>query len=96
MNIADLQAKQGNVTLTAKVTEVGQPREFAKFGSSGKVANATIQDSTGTIQLTLWNEQIDQVHVGDSVTITNGFVNEWKGNLQLTSGRQGTLTVEKK
>ena len=93
MQISELQAKQGSVALTAKVIEIGAARGFAKMGSSGRVANATIQDDSGTITLTLWNEQIDQVKVGDEVTIGDGFVSEWKGNLQLTTGRRGTLKV---
>jgi len=96
MQIADLQAKQGNVNITAKVIEVGQPREFAKFGNTGKVSTAIIQDSSGQMSLSLWNEQIDQIAVGDEVTIANGFVSEWRGNLQLTTGRMGSMTVKKK
>jgi replication factor A1 len=96
MQIADLQPKQGNVNITAKVIEVGQPREFSKFGNSGKVATALIQDPSGQMSFSLWNEQIDQVAVGDEVTITNGFVSEWRGQLQLTTGRMGAMTVKKK
>ena len=96
MQISELQPKQGSVALTAKVIEVGAAREFSKMGGSGRVANATIQDASGSITLTLWNEQIEQVKVGDEVTINDGFVNEWKGNLQLTTGRRGTLKVTPK
>jgi replication factor A1 len=95
MQIKDLEPKMGKVEITAKVTEIGEAREFSKFGSNGRVATATIQDDTGSVSLTLWNEQIDQVHVGDEITISNGFVNEWKGNLQLTTGRLGSLAVKK-
>ena len=95
MQIKDLEPKMGKVELTAKVVEVGEPREFSKFGNNGRVANATIDDDTGRVTLTLWNEQIDQVAAGDEVTISNGFVSEWKGSMQLSTGRFGTLTVKK-
>lgn len=94
MEIKELQPKQGNVDIVAEVTEKGEIREFEKFGKQGSVCNAKIKDATGEIALTLWNEQIEQVNVGDTVHITNGYVNEWQGEMQLTSGKFGKIEVE--
>ena len=58
-----------------------------------RVADATIEDETGTITLTLWNEQTEQVNVGDRVRIENGYIKSFRGELQLNSGKYGTLTV---
>lgn len=93
MNIAELKPKQGNVDITVEVAEVGEAREFAKFGNAGRVATATIKDESGKMLLTLWNEQIDMVKPGIKVKITNGFVSEWQGEKQLTTGRLGKLEV---
>ena len=93
MAIKDLQARQGKIDLEAEVIEKETPREFAKFGKVGKVCNAKIKDDTGTVKLTLWNEQADQVNLGDTIKITNGFVGEWQGELQLSTGKFGTLEV---
>ncbi len=93
MAIKDLEIKQGNVDLTAEVVEVGEVREFNKFGKTGRVATAKLKDETGEINLSLWNDDIDKIKVGDTVQIKNGFVNEWQGTPQLTTGRQGTLEV---
>jgi len=93
MEVKDLQPKQGKVDITLDVTEKGDVREFNKFGTAGRVCNATAKDATGTIQLTLWNEQIDQVNVGSKVKITNGYVNEFQGDKQLTTGKFGELTI---
>lgn len=93
MAIADLQAKQGNVEITAEVISKEEPRTFDKFGKSGRVCNAVLQDATGKVKLTLWNEQVDKVNVGDQVQIKNGYVNEWQGEKQLTTGKFGTLDV---
>jgi replication factor A1 len=93
MKISELQAKQGNVDLVAEVAEVSESKEFSKFGKAGRVANATLKDETGEIRLSLWNEQIDQVKLGSRIHIKNGFVNEWQGEKQLTTGRQGTFEV---
>jgi len=93
MEIKDLQARQGNVEIVATVKDISEPREFEKFGKTGKVANATIADESGQIKLTLWNEQIDQVKLGNRIHIKNGYVGEWQSELQLSTGKFGSLDV---
>ena len=93
MAVKDLQARQGNVDLVLEIVEKGDVREFEKFGKKGRVCNATAQDETGKIKLTLWNEQIDQIDVGDKIHLTNGYVGEYQGELQLSTGKFGKLEV---
>ena len=93
MQIKDLKPKQGNVDVIVDVVDVGDVREFNKFGKPGKVATAIAKDETGDIKLTLWNEDIDKVKAGDKVHLTNAYVNEWQGEMQLTTGRMGKLEV---
>ncbi len=95
MKISELQPKMGNADVEAEVIEKTDAREFSKFGRTGRVANAIIQDSSGKVKLTLWNEQVDQVDVGDKVIIKNGYVSEWQGEIQLSTGRMGTLEIVK-
>jgi replication factor A1 len=84
------------VNVEAKVMEKGEPREvMSRFkDETYKVADAIVADETGSIKLTLWNEQIDQVNVDDTVKIENGYVTSFKGEIQLNVGRYGKLTVE--
>lgn len=96
MSVKDLQARQGNVDLVLEVVEKGDIREFEKFGKTGRVCNAVAKDDTGQIKLTLWNEQIDQVDVGDKVHLTNGYVGEYQGELQLSTGKFGQLEIVEK
>ncbi len=93
MAIKDLQARQGQVDLIAEITEKGDIREFEKFGKQGRVCNAKIKDATGEMSLTLWNEQIDQVKVGNKIHIINGWVSEWQGEKQLSTGKFGQLEI---
>ena len=93
MTIKDLKIRQGNVDIEVDIVDVGEVREFEKFGKSGRVATAIAKDETGDIKLTLWNDQIDQVKAGDKVKITNGYVSEWQGEPQLTTGKMGKLEV---
>ena len=93
MAIKDLKIREGNVNIVVDVVDVGEVREFEKFGRSGRVATAVAKDETGDVKLTLWNEQIDQVKAGDKVKITNGYVSEWQGEPQLTTGKMGKLEI---
>lgn len=95
MFIKDLQARQTNVDVEAEVLEIGDVREFSKYGRQGRVANAIVTDGSGKVKLSLWNEQIDKVRPGDKVVIKKGYVGEFQGELQLTTGKFGTLEVVK-
>lgn len=96
MNIKELQVKQGNVEVEGKIVEKGDVREWSKSGNAGKVCSAVIKDESGTIKISLWNEQTDMVNVGDKVKIVNGYVNEYQGEKQLTTGRMGKIEVVEK
>ena len=95
MKISDIRDGDRNVNVTAKVIEKSDAREVrSKYNNETyKVADATLEDETGTIKLTLWNEQINQVRVDDRVKIENGYTKSFRGDVQLTSGKYGTLQV---
>ena len=61
---------------------------------SYNVATAVVADDTGSIKLTLWNEQIDQVKENDNIKVENGYVTSFKGDIQLNVGKFGKLTVQ--
>jgi len=83
------------VDVEAKVTQKSDTREVTSRYSNEtyRVADAIIKDVTGTIKLTLWNEQIDQVNVDDTVKIENGYIRSFRGEIQLNIGRYGKLSV---
>ncbi|MBU0615764.1 MAG: hypothetical protein KJ601_06740 [Nanoarchaeota archaeon] len=93
MQVKDLQARQGKVEIVLEIAEKGEVREFEKFGKKGKVCSCKAKDDTGNIILSLWNEQVDKIKVGDKVKVTNGYVGEWQGEKQLSTGKFGTLEV---
>ena len=93
MAIADLKVRQGKIDIVVEVVAKEEPRGFEKFGRTGKVCTATIKDESGEMKLSLWNEQCDNVNVGDKIHIINGYVNEFQGVPQLTTGKFGRLEV---
>ena len=96
LNIKDLRNGMKRVTVEANVVEKGETREVRSRykDETYNVADAVVADETGSIKLTLWNEQIDQVEVGNKIKIENGYITSFKGEVQLNVGKFGTMTVE--
>ena len=91
MKLSELQPRQGKVDIDVTISEIQPPRTFNKMGSEGKVANATVTDGSASVTLSLWNEDIEKFAVGDKIKITNGYVGEWQGQLQLSAGKYGKI-----
>ncbi|MBU0980641.1 MAG: hypothetical protein KJ709_07565 [Nanoarchaeota archaeon] len=96
MALKDLQVRQGDVNIKVELIEKGDIREFQKFGKAGRVCSAKVKDDSGEMVLTLWNDEIDSVKVGDKIHIVNGYVSEWQGEPQLSAGRFGKIEVVEK
>ena len=91
-SIGELRAGMNHVTLKAEVLEVTPPkRVVTRFGNYASLAKALIADETGKIKLCLWNEQIDAVSAGDTVQIENARTSTFRGERQLSLGKNGTL-----
>ena len=91
--ISELTSGQGNVDVEGTITEIGETRTFNKFGKELSVANAILKDDSGSIKLSLWNEDVTRFKNGDNIKITNGYVNEFQGEKQLTSGKFGKIEL---
>jgi len=96
LKIGELRNGMKNISIEAKVTEKSEPREvMSRFkDETYKVATAMIADETGTIKLTLRNDQINKVSINNVVKVEKGYVTSFKGEIQLNIGKYGTLTVE--
>jgi replication factor A1 len=94
MNIRDLRDGMRTVEVEGDVLDVSTPRDVSlRTGGQAKVADATLKDETGTIKLSLWDSQIDQVKKGSHVKVSNGYTNQFRGEVQLNIGRYGKLEV---
>ena len=94
VKISDIKEGDSEINIEAEVTEKSYAREVrSKYGRVLMVADATLKDETGKITLTLWNEQVRQVMVGDKVKIENGYAKSFRNMLQLSTGKYGKLTV---
>jgi len=90
--IATLRANS-NATIEATVTAVSPARDVTTSRGPSRVADATLQDETGTITLTLWGDDVSRYSVGQKVKITDGWVKDFRGKLQVSMGRSGKIEV---
>jgi hypothetical protein len=98
MQICQINKNIRLASLQAKIIDKSENKWlYSKFdGSIHKLSIATISDNTGSIELLLWNDQIDKVSVGDSVEVQNGQVKMHRGQFQVHVGKKvGKLNVIK-
>lgn len=91
MKISELKTGQGNVEVEGTLKDIGDVRSFNKYGRELRVANAILSDESGAVKLTLWNDDVTRFKNGDRIKIVNGYVSEFQGEKQLTSGKFGRM-----
>ncbi|HEC95228.1 MAG TPA: hypothetical protein ENI45_04600 [Thermoplasmatales archaeon] len=93
MKISELKPQNSFDELVLKVVEKNEPREILKrFGGTARVCDLVGRDEEGdTVQITLWNDEINHVEVNETIKIINGWVKEWNNQLQVSTGRNGRI-----
>jgi hypothetical protein len=91
-SIGDLKVGMNHINLEAKVVEITKPRLVStRYGNCASLAKAVIKDESGKIKFALWNDQIDAVSPGDTVKIENARISAFRGEMQLSLGKNGNI-----
>jgi len=98
LKIRNLVSGLRAVDLVARVMRAFEPREFEKNGKKGRVLNLLLGDDSGTVRLSLWNDEIDSIEKekikeGDVVKISRGYVKT--DNREMLEVRLGRGSMEK-
>lgn len=95
VKIEELTPNSRGVNVTVKVVSKSQARDVTsgRDYSVHRVADALVGDETGCVYLTLWDDNVDRVNEGDTVSIKNGYVNLFRGSMRLNIGRYGTFEL---
>jgi len=98
VKIGELNPRSKAVNVIAKAVSKSEVRDVSsrRDGESHKVCDALVGDETGCVYLTLWDDAIEKVNEGDTVSINNGYVTLFRGNMRLNVGRYGTLEIAEK
>jgi len=93
IKIERLDPRSRQVNTVVKVVNKGAPRDTVSRvdGSAHRVSDVLVGDETGTIYMSLWDENIDRVNEGDTIAIKNGYVSLFRGSMRLNVGRFGSF-----
>jgi len=87
MKVSDLRDRSPVDELKLTIESLGETRDT----SYGKVQSAVAKDDSGTCTLSLWNDQIGQYNAGEDVIIRKGWCKEFRGQMQVSTGKFGTI-----
>lgn len=95
VKVSGLTPDSRAVNVLAKVISKSEIREIAagRDGAAHRVSDALVGDETGCVYLTLWDDNITKINEGNIVSVKNGYVNLFRGNIRLNIGRYGTLEL---
>jgi len=89
--VEELSPEDDDVEITGTITELPTPRAVSTRYGQKKITTVTFEDDTGSIDLTLWEEEIDAIEEGVKVHIEGAYVREWAEDIQLNIGRDGNI-----
>ena len=92
-NINDLNENSKNVNATIKVIEIGEAKNIpSRFGDK-RVCEVKVADASGSILLSLWDDQIGKIAVGDTLSIQNGYISIVRNSMRLNIGKYGKMLL---
>lgn len=100
LKIGGLTSGLNNVSLTGRVLHIFPAIKFTRVdGREGKLVRMLLGDSTGTVDVLLWDEKADQIiagriEPGKIVRILHGYTRERRGNVELNVGSRGEIYQE--
>lgn len=95
--IGNLQNGQQRVLVEGCVENISNVRTVTskKTGEELRVADAILSDETGSVRFILWNDHIRQVKLNSKIRIEEGYVKEFRDELQLSIGQWGMIITLK-
>ena len=88
MRVDELTPRSSRVSMAVKVLSMDEPRDI----ESGEcVCEGLVGDETGTIVMSFWNEECDQVAVDATIWLKDARATLVRGSLRLSLGKFGSL-----
>ena len=96
VKVETLTPNSRGVNTIVKVVSKGEIRSVTgRDYSVRRVADVLVGDETACLYMTLWDDKIDAINEEDTMNITNGYINLFRGNMRINIGKYGSYeTVE--
>lgn len=94
VKVETLTPNSRGANVIVKVVSKGEVRSVTgRDYSVRRVADALVGDETASVYMTLWDDKIDAINEGDTLHVTNGYINLFRGNMRLNVGKYGSYEV---
>lgn len=91
--ISDIKAGMRDLTVRARVVDVGPTREVETRYGRASLAVARLEDETGSISLNLWREQVGKAKKGSTILVRKAFAKSFGGSVEISVGKDGSISV---
>ena len=94
MTVEEAKNKRSDISLEGKIEEKGEARTVnTKYGET-QVCDSYLVDESGRIKLSLWEEDIEKIKNGDTVSIQGAYTTTFRNEVQLNVPKKnGKLEV---
>ncbi len=91
--VNDLRPGLRGINVKIKCASKNEEREVIakRTGERLRVTEALVGDDTGSILLTLWNDDIDKVQIDQNYVLNNAYTTVFKSSLRLNLGKYGRI-----
>ncbi|MGQ9721460.1 MAG: single-stranded DNA-binding protein [Candidatus Jordarchaeum sp.] len=91
--VDELRPGLRGINIKVRCNSKNEVREIVsrKTGETLRVTEALVGDETGSILLTLWNEDIDKMEPDNVYQLNNSYTTVFKGSLRLNLGKYGSM-----
>jgi replication factor A1 len=94
VKVETLSPNSRGVNTIVKVVSKGEIRSVTgRDYSVRRVADVLVGDETGCLYMTLWDDKIDAINEEATLSITNGYINLFRGNMRLNIGKYGSYEL---
>jgi replication factor A1 len=94
--VKDLKNGMNNVDITVTIDFIGYTNKGNIGYGDSLFIQAYVTDETGEVKMVFWEDDAREVKEKKKVKLTNGYVSEYRGELQLNSGKEGKIQFVKK
>ncbi|MHA2366867.1 MAG: hypothetical protein ACXAC7_23145 [Candidatus Hodarchaeales archaeon] len=94
VKIKELKPYQNKFNISFKIVEKGEEREVGNRNNpdeTHRLCDVVVADETGSIILTVWNDDIDLMEEEKGLVLKNGFVNVFQDSMRLARGKFGNF-----